>query len=138
MIVAAALTGVAASGAACSTHSQVSPAVVNHFKGLPAGCAGASSQTPRACSAWRDAHSIYVITWGSDSCPTIPTSVDATSARKVVIRTVEHDFIEGDNSCTDDLTPSTSVVRLPSTIDGTKSLLVKVGDTSTRLSAHPT
>jgi hypothetical protein len=68
----------------------------------------------------------------------IPTSVHSESAREVVIRTVEHDLIEGDTACTADLAPTTSVVRLPTTVDGSQSVLVHVDDTSTRLPAHPT
>ena len=58
--------------------------------------------------------------------------------QEVVIRTVDHDFFGGDNACTTDLAATTSVVRLPDTIDRSKSLTVDVDDDSTRLAARPT
>jgi hypothetical protein len=139
LFVAAALVGVAASTAACGsggpTHSHVSAAVIDHFKGVPKGglpptCGAPSTQT---CVAWADDHSIYVITWGSGSCPMIPTSVDAKGDQEVVIRTVDHDFFKGDNACTTDLATTTSVVRVPETIDRSKILTVDVDDASTLL-----
>jgi hypothetical protein len=144
LFVAAALVGVAASTAACGsggpTHSHVSAAVIDHFKGVPKGglpptCGAPSTQT---CVAWADDHSIYVITWGSGSCPMIPTSVDAKGDQEVVIRTVDHDFFKGDNACTTDLAATTSVVRVPETIDRSKILTVDVDEASTRLAARPT
>ena len=142
MFVGAALAGLAASTAACGsggpTQSHVSAAVIDHFKGVPKGglpsTCGPSAQT---CVAWADDHSIYVITWGSGSWPMIPTSVDAKGDQEVVIRTVDHDFIQGDNACMTDLAATTSVVRLPDTIDRSKSLTVDVDDISTRLAARP-
>jgi hypothetical protein len=146
MTVAAALTGVAAFTAACSsggpTHSPVSSAVLDHFKGVPKGglpttCLGRSSQPGEPCVTWAGAHSIYVITWGSGSCPMIPASVAAKGDQEVVIRTVEHDFFDGDTACTTDLAATTSVVRLPATIDGSEGLLVRVDDVTSRVAAPP-
>ena len=139
------LLGVAVFAVACSrggpTQSHVSSAVVDHFPGAPkgvppSGCDRAF-QTQKPCVAWADAHSIYVITWGSGSCPMIPTSVQVENTREVVVRTVEHDFIKADTACTADLAATTSVVRLPATVGGSKTLLVKVDGTSTRLAVHP-
>lgn len=118
----------------------MSSAVIDHFKGVPKGglppaCDGPSTQT---CVGWADDHSIYVVTWGSGSCPLIPTTVDAEGNQEVVIRTVDHDFFKGDNACTADLAPTTSVVRLPVTIDSSKSLIVHVDDASSRVAARPT
>ena len=128
--------------AACSAigqpRSEVSSAVVDHFKGLPKGVqprvgGGPDGELPWA--AWAGPHTIYVMTWGSGSCPRIPTSVDARSAEVVVIRTVEHDFVQGDQACTADLAVTTSVVRVPARADAARSLQVKIDGTTTRLPA---
>jgi hypothetical protein len=139
--VAVALTLVALASTACTrgpTQSHVSSAVVRHFKGLPRGGQGGDPRfrDEQPWVAWDGPRSIYVMTWGSGSCPRIPTSVSADDARDVVIRTVEHDFHEGDNACTDDLGVTTSVVRLPATVDNTQGLLVQIDGTPTRLAAR--
>jgi hypothetical protein len=41
-----------------------------------------------------------------------------------------------DNACTDDLGVTTSVVRLPATVDNTQGLLVRIDGTTTRLAAR--
>ena len=138
------LTAVALASAACSqggpTQSPVSPAVVSHFKGFPKGghlfACEPRFQVQKSCAAWAHNRSIYVITWGSGSCPNIPTSVIGRSAREVVISTVEHDFIKGDQACTADLAVTTSVVRLPAETNGAQALFVQIDGMRTRLPAR--
>jgi hypothetical protein len=122
------------------TESHLSPAVVDHFKGLPRGVAVPLSQRQgsfprelRPWATWASAHTIFVMTWGSGSCPRIPTSVDLEGSDRIRISTVEHDLYEG---CTDDLAVTTSEVRLPSEISGTGGLLVDIDGTTTRLPAR--
>ncbi len=138
------LTGVALASAACSqgdpTQSPVSPAVVSHFKGYPKGghlsACEPRFQIRKACAAWAPNGSIYVMTWGSGSCPNIPTSVSARGAREIVVRTVEHDFIEGDQACTADLAVTTAVVQIPTAIGDAQALFVRIDGTRTRLPAR--
>jgi hypothetical protein len=73
------------------------------------------------------------MTWGSGSCPKIPSSVEASGTDGVVIKTVEHDFYRGDTACTADLAVTTSVVRLPSSIDTTHALTAQIDGTNSRL-----
>jgi hypothetical protein len=139
---AAALSAVALLVTACgpgnATDTHVSSAVVDHFRGAPHGVPliGCGSTENQPCAAWADAHSLYVVTWGSGSCPLTPTSVSVANARKVVIRTVEHAFLKGTTACSDDLRESTSVVRLPATIDSSTSVRVVVDGYSMRVPAH--
>jgi hypothetical protein len=128
---------------ACSgfgpTHSHVSSAVIGHFKGLPHSVTVPENRqrdpSEKPWAAWAGPRSIYVMTWGSSSCPNIPTSVDAAAVDLVFIRTVEHDFHPGDDACTEDMAVTTSLVRLPSSIDTTRALVVQIEDTKTRLPA---
>lgn len=128
--------------AACSgpTHSHLSSAVTGHFKGLPSGVTvppgGQSERIPKSWAAWAGPGSIYVMTWGSSSCPKIPPSVKATDDNQVVIHTIEHHFHSGDTACTGDLAVTTSVVRLPSGVDATHALVVQIDGASTRLAAR--
>jgi hypothetical protein len=134
--VAAAITVGACSG---PTHSHVSSAVTGHFKGVPPGLAVPAGQenprTQKPWAAWAAPDSIYVMTWGSGSCPRIPSSVKAAEAGLVLISTAEHDFHSNDNVCTADLAVTTSLVRLPSTVDATHALVVQIDGTSTHLAA---
>jgi hypothetical protein len=141
--VAATLTAVAFALTACSggaTQSHVSSAVVNHYKGLPKGVqlpgGDRAIKTPKPWAAVAGARTIYVMTWGSGSCPRIPTSVTARDSGEVVIRTVElHDVPTGDAPCTADLAVTTSVVRLPAAVTDAKDLLVQIDGTTTRLAS---
>jgi hypothetical protein len=86
---------------------------------------------------WATHDAVYVTTWGSGSCPRIPTSVHARGVNKVVITTVEHDFFAGDNACTSDLGPTTSTVLLPEEIDRTRAVMVDVDGSTSQLPDRP-
>jgi hypothetical protein len=135
---------VAAFGSACSSsfgpnNSHVSAAVVDHFGGLPWGQhappESRAADVESAAVIRRDAHSIYVVTWGSGSCPDIPTSVRTIGPDRLSIRTVQHSFWSRANACTLDLAPTTSVVRLPASLVEARSLVVVVDGKVTRLTA---
>jgi hypothetical protein len=134
----AACLGAALTACVGPTHSHVSPAVVDHWKGLPKGFEVPTSQigsrNQKPWAAWAGAHSIYVMTWGSGSCPLIPTSVDTEDSGRVVIETVAHDFFRGDDACTADLGVTTSVVRLPDEFDTTDGVDVQIDGSTTHLS----
>lgn len=116
---------------------SVSSAVVRHYRGLPPGVhtttCGPVSRAQTPCVRWAGADAIYVVTWGSGSCPRIPRSVSADRPGLVVIRTFE---LGGDGACTADLGPTTSVVRLPSLVDSSLAVAVRVDGTTTRLAAR--
>jgi hypothetical protein len=120
--------------------SHVSSAVTGHFKGLPDGVAVPTGRqdalNPKPWAVWAGPHSIYVMTWGSGSCPKVPTSVKAAGAHVVVIRTIEHDFFKGDTGCSGDLAVTTSVVRLSSDVHPRAALVVRIDGTTTRLAAR--
>ena len=122
--------------------SHVSSAVIHHFKGLPSGESvpvdqrDGSSEDLKPWAAWASADTIYVMTWGSGSCPRVPTSVKVEASNHVVISTVEHDFYSGDTACSGDLAVTTSEVRLPSDVNGRSGLLVEIDGTTTRLAVR--
>jgi hypothetical protein len=120
-----------------SGDSKVATAVVTHVRGLPPGVTeppGAlAAGTPKPFATWAQSHEVYVTTWGSGSCPRLPTSVRAHGAQEVRIKTAENYLHKGDHACASDLSPSTSTVRLPSEIDVTAALTVNIDGTSTRL-----
>jgi len=122
-----------------SRDSPVATAVVRHERGLPPGVTEspetwtAATGIPKPFATWAESHEIYVTTWGSSSCPKLPTSVHAAGAHGVQINTAEHYLHKGDNACTSDLAPTTSTVRLPPEIDDTAALAVTIDGTPIEL-----
>lgn len=120
-----------------STPPQISPAVARHFKGLPKGTTipGDRRAEAKPWAAWAGKRTIYVMTWGSGSCPKLPSSVKAIDAGRVDIHTeaIVHDK---DAVCTADLAVTTSVVRLPSTVATNRGLTIRIDRTTTHLAAR--
>lgn len=121
---------------------SVSPAltfglpVIGHFRGsrrMSAFRRVGTLPEHEAVGGLAGPRSIYVMTWGSGSCPKIPSSVEASGTDGVVIKTAEHDSYRGDTACTADLAVTTSVVRLPSSIDTTQALTAQIDGTNFRL-----
>ena len=132
---AAVVLGVSSCSAAHD--ARVAPAVVTQVRGLPpsvteppgAGAAG----IPKPFASWAvEPGDIYVTTWGSSTCPKLPTSVHATGAHGVQITTARH-YLRGENVCTSDFAPTTSTVRLPREIAFTAVLAVTIDGTVTEL-----
>jgi hypothetical protein len=123
---------------ACSSSgdSRVATAVVTHVRALPPGV----TEPPGAFdphnlepfARWAQSHAIYVTTWGSGSCPRLPTSVHADGAHKVQIKTAER----GGPNCTADLAPTTSTVKLPPGTADTGAIVVTIDGTATELAAR--
>lgn len=132
----AAIVVVAVVATACSGPEQVSSAVTKHFKGLPTGVSTAVAQrhlhTLKPWATWAGPRSIYVMTLGSGSCPSLPSLVEAAGADRVVV----HTTAGPDEACTADLATTTSVVRLPSRVAASHALVVQIDGTTTRLPAR--
>jgi hypothetical protein len=122
---------------ACTSGSTVATAVVAHARGFPPGVTKPPSDLaagiPKPFATWAQADQIYVTTWGSSSCPMLPTSVNADGAHEVRIKTAEH----GEGNCTADAAATTSTVRLPAETDDTAALTIDVDGTPTHLSPRP-
>jgi hypothetical protein len=123
-----------------SGDSRVATAVVTHVQGLPPGVTqppdAAAAGIPKPFATWAASHEMYVTTWGSSSCPRLPTSVHAKGAHGAQINTAEHYLHKGDNACTSDLAATTSTVRLPLEIDDTAALAVTIDGTLTELGSR--
>ena len=124
-----------------ATQTHVSSAVIRHFPGVPnahlmSECVPGPMPTQKPCAAWAGADLLYVAAWGSGSCPPLPTSVAAPEADLVVIKTAPHDSHPQDTGCDADLGATTSVVRLPSNVDSTRPLTVRVDTTTLRLAPY--
>ena len=121
-----------------SGSSPVATAVVAHVRGLPPGVSEPPPGTAapgvlKSFATWAASHEIYVTTWGSSSCPKLPTSVHAKGAHRVQISTAGISLHKGENACTNDLAPTTSTVALPPSISDTAALVVTIDGTPTEL-----
>jgi hypothetical protein len=83
------------------------------------------------------ADSIYLITWGSSTCPLVPAKVFAAGSQRIVIRTVDDDLVAGNTACADDLAATTSVVRVPSSIDPSRTMEITVDGNRLHLPVRP-
>ena len=128
LVLAGVLSGcgaIAAPGAVPSTappgSATGSTPTVSHTKGLP------PTVTPTGTSGqsivgWSGPGRMYVVTFGSGSCPKLPTSVSATGGNQLTITTAA----SSDGPCTMDFGPTTSVVDVPPGIDDVKPVEVTV------------
>jgi hypothetical protein len=127
---------IGASALSAPAYSGVSPAVIRYFKGMPPSVANPGGQQiggkPKPSAAWAGPGTIYVMTWGSGSCPALPSTVKAAGGNLVVITTYQR-ATDGAAICTADLAVTTSVVRLPSRIDSTRPLTVRIDRATTHL-----
>jgi hypothetical protein len=110
--------------------SGISTAVITYSKGMPSALAQPSTTaTPAPVATWGGPHQLLVVTWGSDSCPLLPTSVHTSGPHRLVITTAAH----GGGAYTSDLVATTSVVAVPGALDDTAPVQVDVDGTTITL-----
>jgi hypothetical protein len=94
---------------------------VSHTKGLPPTVTPTDT-AGQSLVGWSGLRLMYLVTYGSGSCPRLPTSVSATGSNQLAITTAS----DSDGPCTMDFGPTTSVVDVPQGIDDTKPVQVTV------------
>jgi hypothetical protein len=94
---------------------------VSHTKGLPPTVTPTDT-TGQSLVGWSGPGLTYLVTYGSGSCPKLPTSVTVAAGNRLTITTAP----SSDGPCTMDFGPTTSVVDLPPGIDDTKPVEVTV------------
>ena len=120
---------------------HVSPALIRHFHDVPSApvlraCKRSRSQGTILipCVAWEGAHTLDVVTLGSGSCPKLPTSVVARAPNMIAIVASDDVYATG-VMCTADLSPTTSVLRIPATINSSKTVRVQIDGTIVEVAA---
>jgi hypothetical protein len=95
---------------------------VTHYRGLPPGTAPSRPVPSIGVNAtWRDGR-LDITTWGSGSCPGVPTRARARGEHAVEV-TISADY---NGVCTADMAPTTSVIELPDGLAATGPLSVMV------------
>jgi len=104
-----------------STTSDAVPSVAEtSFPGAPDGV----TEGETAVVAGDDARHLQVVTYGSSTCPVLPTDVTWDAAAQTVAITLTGP--SGDDVCTMDFVPTTSVVALPDDAPDAAGLTVEV------------
>jgi hypothetical protein len=65
---------------------------------------------------WGSGDQLILTTWGSGSCPELPTSMTLQNAHRLTIGLYSRPG-SGNNGCTADLTPTDSVITAPAGLD---------------------
>ncbi len=92
--------------------------------GLPEGIGDPSADAAAGAARTSDDALLYVVTFGSSTCPSVADAT-ATSAGDDAVQVT---FPEpGDGACTADYVPATTVVALPDDVDPHRDLTVTVG-----------
>ena len=100
---------------------------------VPVSAVSVSTTGPAA--AWAADGALQVVTWGSGSCPNLPTSVKADGANHVRVATEEW-RPPGSNGCSADLSPTTSTVAVPEGIDVSSAVTVTIDDKDVTLTGQ--
>ena len=126
MIIVASAVAVSAcsSGGSASPH----PIVLRTYHGIPSG---AVTQHPgfagviKPIAAFTSATTLSLTTWGSGSCPTVPTSLTVVDRTHLYVRTASS--ARAGSACTADLGPTTSEIAIsPDKIDTAGEVHVQV------------
>lgn len=100
--------------------------------GLPSGSTHLPDAHHGSFVTWDGARRLNITTYGSGSCPALPTAVRSKGEHQVVVRTTTRE-----GACTADLSPTTSVIALPQGIDTSAAVSVDVDGAVTLLPPAP-
>ncbi len=80
---------------------------------------------------WGTADQLILTTWGSGSCPLLPTTVTLQNAHRITIR-----LASDDGPCTADLAPTNSVIVAPHGLDASQPAIAKIQSNEVALSSR--
>lgn len=114
LVLAAALSGCGSAPSPSGAGPSPSAPTVSHTRGLPPDVTSTDSPG-ESVVGWAGPGRMYVVTYGSSSCPRLPNAVTAATGNRLTIAT----NAASDGPCTMDFGPTTSVVDVPQEIDET-------------------
>jgi hypothetical protein len=112
--------GTSPSSAPAGSATASTPSVTA-TKGLPPSVTPTDT-TGASLVGWQGAGRLYVVTYGSSTCPRVPTNVSVAAGNQLTITTTPTSA----GPCTMDFGPSTSVIDAPTGLDDTKPLQVTI------------
>lgn len=105
--------------------------LLRHYLGAPAGVTGVVNGARtgyRDDAIWLAPNEIGVVTWGSSGCPTLPIQIQAPSHSALTLILSGGPAPPSGYGCLTNLLPTTSVVKVPTDVDGGKPLTVTLVD----------
>jgi hypothetical protein len=119
-----ALTAVVACGPVACAGGETRPKSIaaTTYSGLPSDAPTPTSPSS-AVAVWTG-DTLELTLWGSGSCPAVPVAMKTPGPATVEI-TISTDY-GGGAACTTDLSPTTSVLRLPDAVAGSATLTVRI------------
>jgi len=136
-VTAVLLIGVAGSMAVVSCGSdRVATVDITHFRPTtamdqPIQMDKDGSPTPRL--RWGTADQLILTTWGSGSCPLLPTSVTLENAHRI---TITIGLASDDGPCSADLAPTNSVIVAPHGLDANQPTIARIQSNDVALSSR--
>ena len=115
---------------AASTSGSAPTSSVSYTKGLPPGAA--PNTTFDAYAVWAEPGRLYVVTFGSSSCPKLPATVTVGNGNRLGVTTKP----TSDGPCTMDIGPTTSVVDVPPGVDDSRPVEVSIDGVVSMLAPH--
>lgn len=93
-------------------------------QGLPPGVPEQTVDTPGGAGWSVAGYELYVVTYGSSSCPTVANEITVVDGAPLAVELIE----TGGAVCTADIAPTTSTVAIPGGIDTAVQQVIKIGD----------
>ena len=104
---------------------------VSHTKGLPSSVT-VTDTSGQSQVGWFGPGQMCLVTYGSSTCPRVPTSVTSAAGNRLTITTAP----SSDGPCTMDFGPTTSVVDVPQGISDTQPVQVTVDGVASTVPAR--
>jgi hypothetical protein len=123
-------------GAGCSSQhggvgdSSPSSELVRHYPGAPPGAKmvpSASGLGILDTAVWAAAGQLAIVAWGSSGCPRLAARLAVVGTNTLLV-TMSSAAPPSRVTCTADLAPTTSVLRVPKAIDGAQPVIVQIVD----------
>lgn len=93
-------------------------------QGLPPGVSEQTPDTPGGAGWSVDGTELYVVTFGSSSCPTVANEITVVEGASLAVELIE----TGGAVCTADYSPTTSTVAVPDGIDNAVPQVLTIGE----------
>jgi hypothetical protein len=104
------------------------PWLVRHYLGLPPGVT-LSPERDRDNAVWATAGQMAVLTWGSSGCPGLPSRLKVSGSNALTV-TVTADLPPDGATCPADMAATTSVIQVPTALDVSEPVNVRIVDGS--------
>jgi hypothetical protein len=107
-----------------------STVAIQHYRGLPAGISAPLPipANPVDQAEWTGIGQFAIVTWGSSGCPRLPAAVKIGSPDMVVVTITAGDYSLVNQGCPADLSPTTSLLAMPSAADTDQPLELLIVD----------